>query len=246
MNFSKQINKVGWGFAAIMLATTGALNAQVVTWDFFGVHGDSTMAPGNTDVGLFQAYSGDTSAYELTADAREINNPGSEIIDTSSAYVIENNRGPNEEGIGVRNELSSAVKDTPELQYNQMLFIDLGTDWMNFANWEIKFNSVDGSEEAIFGSVDGVVERSDFTNSVFAGDQGSNSYLGFTPTDQFLMIGEQGFITSGVWTYFDGRPGDDILLNSIRATVVPETSTYVLLGSCLLFAFAMRRKQVKA
>jgi PEP-CTERM motif-containing protein len=212
------------GFAALMLgllmfgnsANAVPMNYQ---WDLYGNYG-----PGNTVLGTSATYS--DNGYDLTFSGK------SGGVDTA---LVENNRGTNEEGLGVDGSgpicaadgnCDSVDADNGELNLGQNIKIDLGANWFTLDDWAVVFNSVDSEEMAII-----------FQGGVLASEvaPGSQDWISFIPTAQYVFV----LVASTCTVNCDST--DDILLRSVKART-PEPGTLIMMAIGLgLLGFSRRK-----
>lgn len=241
MNRKSVIN----GLAAIgmMVAAAGSAQAAVIQWNFHG-NGDGTDSnAGNITVSPTMLYgaqnggcagptSGPVNCAGAMMEAVGLTNTLDGLTD-----IIENNRGGVEDGLGV----SGGIPNTSEIGLTQWIRLDLGG--LGLVDWEILFNSVDGTgndEEFV------QVFNNDMTTALGtkilelgASVAGINTnYQSIDPIHgQYLYIGTTGGSSA------------DVLLKSIRGTTtsVPEPVSLALLGFGLLgMGFAKRRSSARS
>jgi len=215
------------GFSALMLGLMmfgHSANATLVQWDLFDTFG--TQADGfNTSLGTTTTYTSNFGGYDLGfagfTDADPITDPA------IATDLLENNRGDNEEGLGV-------ASNNGEVDLNQYIVIDLGIDWDIFTNWAIDFDSLDSLETAMLGTS---AHKSDILlDGAFLPidkDDGQG-WLTFIPTAQFIYfsVGSTGTPST-----------EDVLLHALRAEV-PEPGTLIMMAMGLVLLGFSRRKSV--
>ncbi len=200
------------GFSALtlgLLMFASSANAIVLyQWDLFGNYG-----PGNTNLGTTTTYS--SNAYVLGF-------AGFDNVPTANtpADLLENNRGANEQGLGV-------IDNNGEVDLDQYIRIDLGTGWVNLDFWEVNFDSLDTNETASLGTTS---SGSDILGPVdrFNGQ----GWLSFVPTAQIIYF--------NVGSTLSGSTTDDVLLQAIKART-PEPGTLIMMALALgLMGFSRR------
>lgn len=229
------------GFCALAaFGTVSTAHAAPITYDFTSA--GTSSATNTVAYGVSKAYT--VNGETITAYAGTYSNSVVTRLATGNGTLVGNNRGPDEQGLGVcvgstsngstcsSNGNNPKYANDPEINYgSELVQLDI-TNLLKDGYTSLSVNAdsaTDGEKLAIYSSTSstglGVLEASITSEQGTVAIYQNGNYL------NFISANAQG--------------GDDVLLHSLTASMVPEPMSMALLGVGMIGTRAVARRRAR-